>query len=244
MSKIDESLVSIQTLQDSTERALALAGLISTLMKIRDVELVMVGEIAYDCYANKTGTQENLELSVMSGKLTARILQDVMGGLGGDGMLTRWHVVGSPVHFNGTMIAEYPGLCRDFQTDFGVIKLIPAEELTAERILASFFPIPNQRAREEAKQLLAMALAEAFIMDWEILEALCLSKSYQVGDQLALLRQEARREAERFLAAEEAAAQAEAEPPEEIPVEEFDTGDAYAPTGEARRVVGLRKDAK
>jgi hypothetical protein len=241
MSKVNEALARIQASPDTTERAMFLAALISTLMRIRGVELVMVGDIAFDCYADRSGTSAHLTLCLLEGRLNARLMQEVLGAhLGGTGMTWKWEIAGVSVKLGGQVLTDFPGLCRDFKTDFGVAKVIPAEELVAERILASVYPARNAVAHEEARHLMALALADVFAMDWEILLALCQSKSYSVADQFTALRQEADREARRLMAA--AAVAAADEPPEPIPTEEFDTGDAYAPVAEAREVVGLRTD--
>jgi hypothetical protein len=197
MGRIDDALVSLRQLENETERALQLAGLISTLFKIRGVALIVTGRLAFDSYANTTAAEPELDLATFAGKTTPRMLQEIMGGqLQGEGMINRWKVAGIPIRFQGDVVTAHPALCRDFTTDHGVVKLIPAEEITAERILASVYPVPNAVAHEEARQLLINGLTEAFKMDWAVLGTLCHHPEYRVGEELAQLRAQAKQEAD------------------------------------------------
>jgi hypothetical protein len=197
MGRIDDALVSLRQLENETERALQLAGLISTLFKIRGVALIVTGRLAFDSYANTTTSEPELELATFAGKTTPRMLQEIMGGqLHGEGLIHRWKVAGIPIRLQESFATAHPALCRDFMTDHGVVKLIPAEEITAERILASAYPVPNAVAHEEARQLLINALTDAFKMDWTVLGALCHLPEYRVGEELAQLRAQAKQEAD------------------------------------------------
>lgn len=197
MGRIDDALSSLGHLENGTERALQLAGLASTLFKIRGVVLVVTGRLAFDSYANTTAAEPELELATFAGKITPRMLQEIMGGqLHGEGMIDRWKVAGIPIRLLGEVVTAHPTLCRDFMTDHGVVKLIPVEEITAERILASVYPVPNAQAHEEARLLLINGLTEAFKMDWAILRTLCHLPEYRVGEELAQLRAQAKQEAD------------------------------------------------
>ncbi len=197
MGRIDEALVRLDQLGDETERALELAGLVSTLFKIRGVVLVVTGRLAFDSYANTTTPGPELELATFAGKITPRMLQEIMGTqLHGEGSIDRWKVAGISIRFQGNVTTAHPALCRDFMTDLGVAKLIPVEEITAERILASVYPAPNATAHEEARQLLINGLTEAFKMDWTVLGTLCHQPEYRVGEELAQLRAKAKQEAD------------------------------------------------
>jgi hypothetical protein len=195
MSRIDDALLSLEALEDKTERALQLAGLISTLFKIRTVGLIVTGRLAFDSYANTTSPDPELDLAVFAGKLTPRLLQELMGEqLRAEGAIDRWKVVGIPIRFLGETATTHRDLCRDFTTDHGMVKFVPVEEITVERILVSVYPAPNNVARAEALQLLINGLAEAFPMDWTVLRTLCDQPEYRVGEELARLRAEAKQE--------------------------------------------------
>ncbi len=174
MGRIDDALLSLEGIEDRTERAFQLAGLVSTLFKLRGVVLVVTGQLAYDSYANTTSAHPELELAALAGKLVPRLLLDVMRGqLRGTGSISRWEVAGIPIRFEHDAVIAYRDLCRDFMTDNGVVKLLPVEEITAECILAAVYPEPDPEAQTRAHLLLINGLSDAFKMDWAVLHTLC-----------------------------------------------------------------------
>ena len=200
MGRIDEALSSLDTLHDSTERALQLAGLLSTLFKIKGVALVVTGRLAFDSYANSTSDKPELELATFTGKLTPRVVLEVMRGqLHAKGLISHWTVAGIPVaQFLPrieTTIA-YRELCRDFTTDHAsIVKLLPwRDEITAERILASVYPEVDTEAQTQARLLLINGLTNAFQMDWTVLHQLCHLPEYRVGEELAKMRLAAKKD--------------------------------------------------
>jgi len=197
MGRIDDALLSLESIEDGTERALQLAGLLSTLFKIRGVVVIVTGQLAFDSYANTTSAQPELELAALAGKWTLRVLQEVMAGqVHAEGSIYHWKVAGIPVRFLHDAALTQRELCRDYTTDHGVVKLFPVEELTAQRILAAVHPAPDPLAREEARLLLINGLTNAFKMDWTALQTLCHQPDYRVGEELAQMRAEAKQEAD------------------------------------------------
>jgi hypothetical protein len=197
MDKIEESLHALVRIDDPTERALELAGLIATLFKLRGLVLVVTGELAYASYADTPAKYPQLELAPLSGKLAPRVIQEIMSGqLHAQGFIGRWNVAGVPVRFYNEYSIVLRELCRDFNTEHGVVKLLPAEEITADRILASIYPESNTVAHREAITLLINGLTDAFHMDWIALRKICYHPDYRVGDELAQLRGEAKNRAD------------------------------------------------
>jgi hypothetical protein len=189
MGKIEDALQKLEAVEDPTARALEVAGLISTVFKLRQVVVVLTGELAFSSYANTTRPEPEVELAPFAGKLTPRLLQEVMGGqLRAEGELRRWTVAGIPVRFQGEITLAARDLCRDLRTEFGVVKLVPAEEITADRILAAVYPGFNPVANQEALTLLTNGLVNAFKMDWAVLGKICHQPDYHVGEELAQLR--------------------------------------------------------
>jgi hypothetical protein len=193
MGKIEEALQAITDIPEPTERAMQLAGLISTLFKLHGVAVIVTGELAYSSYTNGTLSQPELELAPFAGKFTPRILQEIMAGqLGAEGAIGRWTLAGIPIRFHSEIPLLLRELCRNFTTDHGVVKLWPAEEITVERILSAVYPVANPVAHEEAVTLLMHGLSDAFRMDWNTLRKLCHQPDYRVGEELARLRTEAK----------------------------------------------------
>ena len=195
MGRIDDAIQTLEAIDNGTERALQLAGLISTLFKIKGVVLVVTGQLAFDSYADTESEQTEVDLAVFAGKLAPRTILEVMRGqLYAQGSLYHWTVAGIPVQLHDDTLIVHRELCRDFTTDHGVIKLLPVEEITADCILAAIHPEPDPKAQTRARLLLANGLAEAFEMDWAVLQSLCDRPDYRVGEELAQMRLAAKKE--------------------------------------------------
>lgn len=195
MGRIDDALLTLAAIEDKTERAMQLAGLISTLFKLKGVVLIVTGQLAFDSYANATSDKPELELATFSGKLAPRTVLEIMRGqLAAKGTLHHWMVAGIPVRFLGDADIVFRELCRDFVTEHGVVKLFPAEEITAERILSAVCPAPNAESQTQARLLLINGLSEAFHMDWTVLNDLCHRAEYRVGEELAQMRRAAKKD--------------------------------------------------
>lgn len=235
MGRIDDALKILEATEDGTERALQLAGLISTLFKIKGVSLVVTGQLAYDSYANTASEYPEVEMAVFAGEFVPRTVLEIMRGqLYGKGSLYRWLVAGVAVHFLHDMAIAKRELCRDITTDHGVVKLLPAEEIAANYILASVYPDIDPIAHDRAHMLLVNGLAETFQMNWPALHALCHRPDYRVGEELAQMRLAAKKEVDALgaepdrigatgplpLITTEPAPEAEAPPESPSPVEE------------------------
>jgi hypothetical protein len=195
MGRVDDAIRTLEETEDGMERALQLAGLISTLFKIKGVVLVVTGQMAFNGYANAESDQPNLELAAFAGKLAPRTILEIMRGqLYATGSLFHWTVAGIPVRFQQDAGILCPELCRDFTTDHGVIKLVPVEEITANYILAAVYPEPDAEAHTRAHQLLFNGLTDAFQMNWTMLHSLCHLPDYRVGEELAQMRLAAKKD--------------------------------------------------
>jgi hypothetical protein len=195
MGRIDDAIQMLKATEDGNERALQLAGLISTLFKIKNVSLVVIGQLAFDSYANTASPYPEVELAPFAGDLAPRTVLEIMRGqLYGQGSLYYWIVAGVPVRFVHDASIEKRELCREFTTDHGVVKLMPVEEITADRILASVHPDLDPTAHEQAHHLLVHGLADTFHMDWTALHALCHRPDYRVGEELAGMRLAAKKD--------------------------------------------------
>jgi hypothetical protein len=195
MGRIDDSIQTLERMEDRTERALQLAGLISTLFKIKGVVLVATNQLAFDSYANTESENPEVNLAAFAGELAPRAILEIMRGqLYASGSIYHWTVAGISVRFQNDTVIVHRELCPDFTTDHGVLKLLPVEEITADCILAAVHPEPDAEAQARARQLLVNGLSEVFHMDWTVLHALCHRPDYRVGEELAKMRLAAKKE--------------------------------------------------
>ncbi len=116
MGRIDDAIRTLETLDDGTERALQLAGLISTLFKIKGVVLIATHQLAFAGYANTVSENPEVELAAFAGDLMPRTILEVMRGqLRATGSLYHWTVAKIPVRFQMTRsscIANYAVISR------------------------------------------------------------------------------------------------------------------------------------
>ena len=197
MTPVEKALFILSHTESPADRAFHLAGLISSLFRLRGVSLLVTGDVAYGSYARRRLIAPELELASFGGKLTPRLLQEVMGQeLKASGRGMRWTLLEVSVRFQWENGVALRNLCRDVKTDFGYAKLCPAEELTAERVVAAVFPSEGNEARGEALRLITLGLIEAFDMNWIALRELCHKPGYHVGEELTEMRVEAKREAD------------------------------------------------
>ena len=202
MGRIDDAIRTLEGMADGTQRALQVAGLISTLFKIKGVILVVTNQLAFDSYANAESEKPEVELAAFAGKLAPRAILEIMRGqLYAKGSLYHWTVAGIPVRLHNDAVIAHRELCRDFMTDHGVVKLLPVEEITADFILAAVYPVTNPEAQTRAHRLLVNGLAGAFHMDWAVLQSLCDRPEYRVGEELARMRLAAKKDVDAMGAA-------------------------------------------
>jgi hypothetical protein len=100
------------------------------------------------------------------------------------------------VRFHDTANIVNRNLCRDFTTPLGAVKLIPVEEIAADYILASAHPAADTGSYVRAHRLLFNGMTSHFEMNWAALHSLCHRPDYRVGEELAQMRAEAKREAD------------------------------------------------
>ena len=195
MGRIDDAIRTLEGIGNGTERALQLAGLISTLFKIKGVILVVTDQLAFDSYANTLSEESEVDLAAFAGDLAPRTILEIMRGqLYGRGSLYHWTVAEIPVRFQNDTVIAYRELCRDITTDHGVVKLVPVEEITADCILAAVYPEPDPEAQTRARLLLINGLTDTFHMNWTVLHALCHRPEYRVGEELAQMRLAAKKD--------------------------------------------------
>ena len=195
MGRIDDALQILGATEDGTERALQLAGLITTLFKIKGISLIVINQLAYDSYANTVSDYPEVELAVFAGDLPHRTELEIMRGqLYAQGSMYQWNVAGLPVRIHHDAAISNRDLCREFTTDHGVVKLQPVEDITADCILAAVFPHADPEMHGRAHQLLINGLADVFDMDWTALHTICHRPEYRVGDELAQMRLAAKKE--------------------------------------------------
>ena len=84
--------------------------------------------------------------------------------------------------------------CRNIETPFGTVSVLPPETALVERVLLAFYPQPDADARDVACKLLAACISGETPVDWEEVNRLAALPDFLVTSELEELREEVQRE--------------------------------------------------
>lgn len=184
--EINAALTDIRLEKDPTLKAQKLASLCSTAFRERGIELVVVGGSAIEFYTDGAYLSGDVDLCVLKSPqpISLRLRQEIMGSLDGQGGPRSWKVAGLFVDLLGALEVTATTPVRQLQAPYGLINLIPPEELLVERVLISIYPQANEEAQACARQLLAVALAGKMDVDWREVRRLAQLPGYAILPQL------------------------------------------------------------
>jgi hypothetical protein len=195
MDNLGITLGKIENTPDLLERALMLAGLVTRLFRQAGIDLVVVGGSAVEFYTEGSYMSGDIDLCRRSpSPVPLRKAQNLMAQLGATGGPRNWKVAGLFVDLLGLLENEAVTPCRDINTPYGPISIMPAELALVERVLLAYYPAPDQNARVVAKKLIAVCLSGATPVAWDEVERLASLPSFDVKRELNELRQEVLRE--------------------------------------------------
>ena len=180
----------IESTGDLLERAMKLAGLVTTLFRERGIPLVVVGECAVEFYTEggyMSGDIDFCRRSLRGPSL--REIGDVLKPLGAKGMGRNWQVCGLFVDILGIAEMESGKDWRTLETPYGEIKLIPPELALVERVL---YAEQDAECVASARQMMASALADESF-DWDEAERIADLPDFKVLERLRRLKQEVSR---------------------------------------------------
>jgi hypothetical protein len=172
-ARIKVALVDITAERDPTLKALKLASLCSTLFRERGIELVVVGGSAIELLTEGAYTSGDIDLCIRNGVvLDMWQRQELMAPLKAEGGPRSWRVAGLFVDLLGALESSARTPRRKLAAPYGLVELLPPEELLVERVLVSVYPQPYPPARETARKLAAVGLQGRMEMDWQEVERL------------------------------------------------------------------------
>ena len=117
-----------------------------------------------------------------------------MGQLGAKGGPRSWLVAGLYVDLLGYLENEALSPLREIETPYGTVSIIPLELAIVERVLLSFYPQPDEEAKNVAKKLLAACMTRETDVDWTEVERLAGLPDFAVSDELIILKKEVQNE--------------------------------------------------
>ena len=183
------ALADIESTADLLERALKLAGLLSSIFERRGFRLVVVGGSAVEFYTEGGYMSGDIDLCRTTLKaIPPRMMQEVVAELGGKGVTRSWSICGLCVDMLGFLESETVLPCREVETPYGTIRIIPPELVLVERVLIAFCPRSDE-AMATARKMMAAALDDPSF-SWEEAERLAALPSFGVLEELRALRSE------------------------------------------------------
>ena len=180
----------IEATGDLLERAMKLAGLITTLFAQRGFHLVVVGGSAVEFYTEggyMSGDIDFCRRSLVGPSL--RLIREVLLPLGGACVGRNWQVCGLFVDLLGIVESETSKEYRKLETPYGTVSIIPPELALVERV---FYSLDSNECVASARQMMASALEDADF-DWAEAERIADSPAFKVLDEFRALKEEVRR---------------------------------------------------
>lgn len=188
---IKAAMADIEATTDLLEKALKLAGVVTSLFREEGSDLVVVGGSAVEFYTEGAYMSGDIDFCRKNmDRIPLRKLQDMMACLGGSGGPRSWQVAGLYVDLLGLLENEAKTPCRSVDTPYGTISIVPAELALVERVLLAYYPQADVEARGTAKKLLAACLSGQTAVDWNEVDRLAASKDFKISKELAEVKQE------------------------------------------------------
>jgi hypothetical protein len=188
---IQEALIDIQSTQDLLEKAMKLSGLVTTVFKKAGWDLVVVGGSAVEFYTEGAYMSGDVDFCRRTlAPIPLRVAQDVMSQLDATGGPRSWIVAGLFVDLLGFLENESASPCREVETPYGRISILPLELTLVERVLTAVYPRPDVEARAVAKKLMAVCLKGGIDINWEETERLAELPSFRILEEFRRFKKE------------------------------------------------------
>jgi hypothetical protein len=186
---VKAAVADIEATPDLLERALKLAGLVTSMFQQHGFPLVVVGGSAVEFYTEGGYMSGDIDFCRKSLKaIPPRLMQEVIAELGGRGVARSWMVCGLCVDLLGILENESVLPNRELDTPYGTVRIIPPELALVERVLIANHP-PSQELLVTAKKMMVAAVNDVNF-DWAEAERLAALPSFGVLDELRKIRME------------------------------------------------------
>ena len=177
----------IEATGDLLERAMKLAGLVTTLFRERGFPLVVVGGSAVEFYTEGGYMSGDIDFCRRSLQgPSPRLVRDVLEPLGGRSSGRNWLVCGLFVDMLGIVETETAKDYRMLETPYGKVFILPPELAVVERV---FYAIDSEECVQSARQIVAAALEDPSF-DWTEAERIADLPDFKVLEELRRYRKE------------------------------------------------------
>ncbi len=185
--ELTNAKIDIEATSDLLERAMKLAGLITTLFAEKGFHLVVVGGSAVEFYTEGGYMSGDIDFCRKTFKaIPPRLMQEIAESLGGKGLGRNWLICGLYVDILGPLESETIKIERSVMTPYGEVKMIAPELALVERVL---FAEQDKECIPSARQMMVSAISDE-TFDWAEAERLADLRDFKVLDNLKKLREE------------------------------------------------------
>ena len=186
-SEIAAARADIESTGDLLERAMKLAGLVTSLFREHGIHLVVVGGSAVEFYTEGGYMSGDIDFCRKSLKgPSPRLMEEVFKALGGKGVGRNWLVCGLYVDMLGIAEMETDKELRVLETPYGEVRMIPPELALVERVL---FSTQDAECAASARQMMAAALNDE-TFDWAEAERIARLPDFKVLDEMLAIKRE------------------------------------------------------
>lgn len=177
----------IESTEDLLERAMKLAGVVTSLFRENGFQLVVVGGSAVEFYTEGGYMSGDIDFCRKTLRaIPPRLMGEVAQRLGGKGLGRNWLVCGLYIDILGPLESETTKAEKSLMTPYGEVKVIAPELALVERVL---YAEQDVECVGSARQMMASALKDESF-DWTEAERLANLRDFKVLDQLKALKQE------------------------------------------------------
>ena len=177
----------IENTADLLERAMKLAGVITSRFRERGISLVVVGGSSVEFYTEGGYMSGDIDFCRRSlNGPSLRMIKELLEPLGGKCIGRNWMVCGLAVDLLGVIENECEKAYQELETPYGKVYLIPAELALVERV---FYALDSSECVPAARQMMAAALANTDF-DWNEAERLADLPSFKILKELKALKKE------------------------------------------------------
>ncbi len=191
MKIIKQALEDINSTQNLLEKAMKLSGLVTSVFKEAGLDLVVVGGSAVEFYTEGAYMSGDVDFCRRTlAPISLRTASDIMSQLEATGGPRSWKVAGLFVDLLGFLENEAVTPCRELETPYGKISVLPAELALIERVFIAVNPRPDAEARDVAKKLMAVCLKGGVDVDWQEVERLAALPTFKILNEFRQFRKE------------------------------------------------------
>jgi hypothetical protein len=188
---IQNAMADIEGTQDLLERALKLAGLVSSLFAQAGYPLLVVGGSAVEFYTEGAYMSGDIDFCRLTrAVMPLRLQADIMARLGATGGPRNWKAGGLFVDLLGLVENESRSPLREVQTPYGTVRFLPPELLLVERVFEVADSQGESAAGDAARKILLEGLRGDMPLDWDEALRLAALPSFRVLDEVKALRKE------------------------------------------------------